>query len=364
LLKNRYEKTNEDEIIKACLLSSDDDIALYALEVIASKNEILYAEELVADAIYSVSTYIFNRLTPLLKTLERPSEIVDSIVKRVLGSELEVKIELRVLEVFKALHKGFEVTHLEEMMNGEKITKQHILASKLIRAEEFEHLDLPLSLKEKIANYNHPEMLATTIYLLGQLEPSELMEAHEMLIAFLYHEEKSVHKEARKIIETLAKNKEDGAVLLRAIVEKSFASASDDVKANVVATVKKMKASYGAIEPDQLYRMLIAKSKLAVTLGGLILSNYKATDFSVVQWARMAKNENKTVRVWAYDAYMNNVELVKEAMPKSLMIFDSAWEDTRVFASGYFESFEMNTDEIIVIADSLIMPMFKLLQRR
>jgi hypothetical protein len=49
---------------------------------------------------------------------------------------------------------------------------------------------------------------------------------------------------------------------------------------------------------------------------------------------------------------MDNVELVKEAMPKSLMIFDSAWEDTRVFASGYFESFTMNTDDIVVIADS------------
>jgi hypothetical protein len=49
---------------------------------------------------------------------------------------------------------------------------------------------------------------------------------------------------------------------------------------------------------------------------------------------------------------MDNVELVKEAMPKSLMIFDSAWEDTRVFASGYFESFEMSTDDIVVIADS------------
>lgn len=352
LLKSRYEKTNEDEIIKACLLSSDDDIALYALEIIASKNEILYAEELVADAIYSISKYIFNRLIPLLKTLERPSEIVDSIVKRVLERELEVKIELRILEVFKALHKGFEVIHLEEMMNGEKITNQHILASKLIRAEEFEHLDLPLSLKEKIANYEHPEMLATTIYLLGKLKDEELMAEHEMLVTFLYHEEKSVHKEARKIVENLAKEVDNGKVLLQAIVEKSFAAASDEVKANVVATVKKMKASYGAIEPDQLYRMLIAKSKLAMTLGGLILSTFKATDFSVVQWARMAKNENKTVRVWAYDAYMDNVELVKEAMPKSLMIFDSVWEDTRVFASGYFESFEMNTDEIIVIADS------------
>ena len=354
LLKARYEKDGEDSIIKACLLSSDDNIALYALEEIAKRNEILYEEGLVSSAMISSSKYIFNRLAPLLKTLENPEPIVDNVIETIVKRPLpfDAKVKQRVVEIFSALAKGVTAKHIETLMQGKELTDRHILAAIIIREEVFVGLDISLELKEKIAQYQHPEMLATTIYLLGKLSDEDLMEAYEMLIGFLYHEEKAVHNEARKIIVNLATNQENGAILLKAIVEKSFASASDDVATNVSKTVKSMKSSYGAINPDQLYRMLIAKSKLAIALGALILSNHKAIDFSVVQWARMAKNPNKTVRVWAYDAYMDNVELVKEAMPKSLMIFDSAWEDTRVFASGYFESFKMNTDEIVVIADS------------
>jgi len=124
------------------------------------------------------------------------------------------------------------------------------------------------------------------------------------------------------------------------------------VAKNIEEIVNILSSSYSAIEPNQLYRMLIAKSKLAVRLGGLILTNYQSTDFSVIQWARLAKNQNKSVRIWAYDAYMNNESMVKDAMPKSLMIFDTSWEDTRAFASGYFESFDLDCDEIVTIADS------------
>ena len=354
LLKERYEKSAEDEIIRACLLSSDDNIALYALEKIAKRNEILYEKGLVSSAMISSSKYIFNRLIPLLKTLDKPESIVDDIVNKLftLSLPLDVKTKLRSVEVFSALAKGVTAKHIETLMQEKELNDRHIVASILIREEALSALELSLELKEKIAQYNHPEMLATTIYLLGKLSEKDLMEAHQMLIGFLYHEEKAVHNEARKIIEKLAKEQENGDVLLKAIVEKSFVGVSDEVATNVTKTVENMKASYGAIEPDQLYRMLIAKSKLAVALGSLILTNYKATDFSVVQWARMAKNPNKTVRVWAYDAYMENVELVKEAMPKSLMIFDSAWEDTRSFASGYFEDFTLSSDEIVIIADS------------
>jgi hypothetical protein len=107
------------------------------------------------------------------------------------------------------------------------------------------------------------------------------------------------------------------------------------------------------INIDQLYRLLIAKSKLALRIGNLLLQKQQAENFSVVQWAKLAKNSNKSIRVWAYDAYIHNPQMVKDAMPKSLMIFDTSWEDTRAFASGYFESFEpLSADDIVVIADS------------
>lgn len=360
LLKKRYEAKGEKEIIVASLLSSYDAIAEYALGVIEDDLEILTIQNLVAEVAFSSSDYIFSKLLSVLEKLEKLENatqlriLVEELMARLmsLSLPLQAKEKIRFTKTIIALSKAVEQKDLELLFSENELNDRAILGAILIREEAFARLELSLELKEKIATYDHPEMLATTLYLLGKLNEEELMAEHEMLVAFLYHEALAVHGEARKIIERLSQKEEQGRVLLKAIVEKSFVSASNEVRDNVEATVENMQNAYGAIEPDQLYRMLIAKSKLAVALGGLILTHYKATEFSVVQWARMAKNENKSVRVWAYRAYEEHQERVKEAMPKSLMIFDTSWEDTRSFAFEYFKAFDFSTDEIVVIADS------------
>ena len=353
-LKERYVQKQEETLLQGFLLSNDDNIAEYGLEKVKENLSLLLAKGLVVKLTMESSKYIFNRLLELLENLENPQSLVSELMEKLLSLALPLsgQSKERFIAIFRTLHKGMVEADIARLFEAKELNDVHRIGAKLIRCPEFEHFEYALALKEQIANYDDHQMLATTIYLLGKLSDSELMEASEMLVAFLYHEDSSVHEEARKIIKRLAKEQVQGKVFIRAIVEKSFVTASEDVADNVEQLVKGLESVYGAINPDQLYRMLIAKSKLAVRLGSLILSNYKATDFSVVQWARMAKNPNKKVRLWAYDAYMDNVELVKEAMPKSLMIFDSAWEDTRVFASGYFESFSMSTDDIVVIADS------------
>ncbi|CAA6805300.1 MAG: Unknown protein [uncultured Sulfurovum sp.] len=354
LFKEQYIKTGNEQLLKAFLFSVDEEINLFAVQEIHKNLDFLSKENIVVEIIEKCNESIMKELLGLLTQVENKRVIIEQIVTKIVQSSFPLKKLEAVGLLFVLRYLGNYITNedISRLMEGDVLTERHLFTGRIMRFETLAHLEYPLELKEKIAKFDHPEMLATTIYLLGKLEENELMAAHEMLVSFLFHEEKAVHKEARSIMENLASNKENGMVLLRSIVEKSFVATPDEVAKNVTMTIKSMKKSYEAIEPDQLYRMLIAKSKLAVALGSLILKAYKAKDFSVVQWSRMAKNPNKTVRVWAYDAYMNNIESVKEAMPKSLMIFDSVWEDTRVFASGYFESFEMSTNDIVVVADS------------
>jgi len=354
VLKEKYFQTKDERIVKAFLFSNDTEIISFAIDEINLNPQLLLMEGLILEVIEKCGDKTIDKIVPILANIENPRVIVEEIFHKLITDSLpfnEVESH-RMFTLLTHLTKEIRSEDILKLMEEKELNERHLFASKIIRLKALSHLNFPLELKEKIANYEHPEMLATTIYLLGTLSSKELMAEYKMLITFLYHTEKSVHKEARKILETLAKDESDGKVLLQFIVEKSFSSASDAVAENVEKIVKALKGSYGVIDPDQLYRMLIAKSKLAVRLGGLILSKYDAKVFSVVQWARLAKNPNKKVRVWAYDAYMNNEEMVKNAMPKSLMIFDTHWEDTRTFASGYFESFEMTTDDIVVIADS------------
>jgi len=357
LLKERYEESGEDEIIEHSLLSSYDEVVLYALEIIAQKTEILYIENLVTRAIFSISKNIFfSHLVPLLRTLENPTLLVEELLAKLMNTTLPLDLEVksRMIVAFRALSKGVEVKHLEVMMREDEISDYHLIASKLIRCPELDSLEIPLSLKEKIASYQDPSMLATTIYLLGKLSDEELMREYRMLVSFLYHNEPQVSKEGMKILKKLGtKERANGEVILQEIVEQSFSSTAEPTADNVVSVVKSLELAYSVINIDQLYRLLIAKSKLALRIGEILLEKQKAEDFSVVQWARLAKNPNKSIRVWAYDAYINHPQMVKEAMPKSLMIFDTYWEDTRAFAENYFEKFEpLSSDDIVVIADS------------
>lgn len=352
LLKKRYEKSNEEAIIEASLFSTYKNIVDYALDIIGKNRSILNNTELVANSIWMIKdNNHFRKIMLYIKDNENSNIIVSKIIDKV-DDSLEKIHQERTLLMLKKLILGVTMEHIEYLLKENIISLKHYIALKLIRYKEFT-LELPLALKEKIAMQDDPEMLATTIYLLGKLSSDELMNAYEMLITFLYHKEVVVHSEAKNIIINLAKDKDNAEILLKAIVEKSFLSASDKVADNVVSSVEALSLAYSTIDTDQLYRMLIAKSKLALRVGTLILSNYEAKDFSVVQWARLAKNQNKSIRVWAYNAYINNVEMVQKEMPKSLMIFDTHWEDTREFASKYFESFEpLGADDIVVIADS------------
>lgn len=357
LLKERYEHTQEEVIVYHALLSSDKHIAQFALEMMEQQRALLEQPNLVADAIFVVSDTTFKHLLVLLKELETPQAVVENVFSRVMQTSLPVEetLRLRMVTLLKTMYKGLSLSHLEQLMKEMRLSDHHYIAAELIRSDELNGLEIPLALKEKIASYSEDSiMLATTIYLLGKLDDDKLMQEHTLLISFLYHKEKQVSLEVMKIVQRLGlKNKENAEVLLREIIEHAFSSTADTTADNVVEVVVALKIVYSAIGIDQTYRLLIAKSKLAQRLGALLLEKQNAENFSVVQWATLAKNPNKSIRLWAYHAYENYPKKVKEAMPKSLMIFDTQWEDTRVFACGYFESFKpLSTDDIVVIADS------------
>jgi len=353
LLKKRYEKTKEIEIIEAFLLSQDKSTGDYAVDIIAQNRDILYSPNLVSKALLSIPNDRFDRVLNILKDMENLESVVDDIVALAIEKKLEESFQNRVLESLKAMSRYLSISHFEKMLNPIELEYSHILAGELLRSGLFEHIDIPLHLKEKIAQYQEPQMLATTLYLLGRLNEEELMNSYMLLISFLYSSESVVSQEASKIIIRLSTKQENAKLFLIEIVERSFASTPENIYNHILKTFKALKVAYKDIGDDQIYRLLIAKSKMAMDIGTILLSSRSADNFSVIQWARLAKNPNKKVRKWAYSAYAKNREAVIEAMPKSLMIFDTHWEDTRAFACEYFEDFEpLSENDIVIIADS------------
>ncbi|MFK5975172.1 MAG: hypothetical protein QM493_01570 [Sulfurovum sp.] len=354
LLKKRYTKSKEVAILEAFLFSHNNTIANYSLDIIAKNRDILYIPNIISKAILTMPKARFDRLLNILKDMDKLESIVDDIVSLSINQTLDETIQKRLFETLKALNSHLNIGHFEKMLEREELNYSHILVGQLLRSRLFEHIDIPLSIKEQIARYENPEMLATTLYLLGRLDAQELMNSYEILLSFLYSTDKVVSLEASKIIISLGSQKQEYAkVFLVEIIERSFTSTPEPIYNYILKSFKALKLAYKEINNNQVYRLLIAKSKMALDIGTILLSSQTAKSFSVTQWARLAKNPNKKVRKWAYGAYTKNIDTVVEAMPKSLMIFDTSWEDTRAFACEYFEKFEPLSDsDIVIIADS------------
>ena len=356
ILKKRYEETKKEEIVRGFILSGNKEIVAYGLDVLTQQMSVFYMPYFVSEAMDSLDKGNFNRFLSLLKLLKDRKTIAKEVFEKLLEKSLPldaIYIE-RIVALLTLLHNDITLKEIEMLMYKEELCEYHLIAGKLIRSDAFTHFEIPLWIKEKIASFKHPEMTATTLYLLGKLSNEELIEAYTMLVSFLYTPEAVVAKEASKIITHLSKsNKTYSKTLLTEIVEYAFKSASDDTVSIVVKTVKKLNLAFKTFDTDTLYRLLIAKSKLAQSIGEILLKAKSAEEFSVVQWARLAKNPNKSTRQWAFDAYKKYPLLVEKSMPKSLMIFDTLWEDTRLFACEYFRDFKaLNSDDVVVIADS------------
>jgi hypothetical protein len=355
IAKKRYEQTEDELLLRAFVLSSDDLIALYGLNRLEEAQSKL-SGSLLFEITTKSNERIFKSFCKRLKGFSISKNMLEVSMEQLLKSEslADEVYASRILQLLEALQVKVKSDYIVTLLSEDKLNYRHLFASKLIREGFVDTQTLPLEIKEKIAGYSDsPDMVATTIYLLGQLEAETLMQEHQMLVNFLYHEEKTVHAEAAKVIQGLGKEMAYAGVLVQSIVDKAFRSANDEVIQVVTETVTKLSLGYEALQSDQLYRLLIAKSKLANAIGSIVIESKSANGFSVVQWARLAKNPHKKVRDWAYGAYRNNLEQIKEAMPKSLMIFDTHWEDTRAFACDYFKNFEpLSTDDVVVIADS------------
>ena len=344
LLKERYNQTKEKILIQASLLSINSDIVAYALDIISLDKSILQNPELIIKSIFSIrEDKLFDRML-LFVDIDITDQIIDSITDNISQIHLD-----RIKTILFKNISSISIKHIEYLLNS----SNYKLALEIIRNESFK-LELPINIKSQIASSDDPQMIATSLYLLNKLDDSDLMKEYQMLVSFLYHKEDVIATQSQKIIEELhLKSKENSSILLQEIISTSFVGVEKDIQDRILVFIEIFTTQFKQIDKDLIYRMLKAKSKLANRIGAILLSYSDVNNYSVRQWTTFAKNENQIIRKWAYQAFENNMEKVKEAMPISLMIFDTHWQDTKEFAMNYFKDFTpLSTDDIIIIADN------------
>lgn len=91
------------------------------------------------------------------------------------------------------------------------------------------------------------------------------------------------------------------------------------------------------LERATVLRLLAARSKGAQQLGAALLPRFAAAQFTVAEWAALARNDNASVRRWACQAFSDEPSRARADMEQALRLFDSRWEDSRAFACDFFQ---------------------------
>lgn len=131
-----------------------------------------------------------------------------------------------------------------------------------------------------------------------------------------------------------------GIALLPALLDALFrAETGAGLHADVLGWLAgSLQPALDQVDRATLLRLLDARSKGAQQLGITLLPRFRAGQFTVAEWAALARNENAGVRLWAQHAFRADPGAARAHMADALRLFDSRWEDSRAFARDFFQS--------------------------
>lgn len=76
----------------------------------------------------------------------------------------------------------------------------------------------------------------------------------------------------------------------------------DGFSDDLLTMLQALNVIHADIDTDLLWRLLTARSKLAMRAGALVLPSHSAAVFSIKQLAILSKNPTQQVRLWAVQA--------------------------------------------------------------
>lgn len=131
-----------------------------------------------------------------------------------------------------------------------------------------------------------------------------------------------------------------GAALLPVLLDGLFrAETGEGMHADLLAWITGPLATVPLLDdPDLLRRLLAARSKGAQLLGAARVERFQPGQFAVADWAAFGRNQNASVRRWAYAAFSAHPERARADLEAALRLFDSRFDDTLDFATRYFGS--------------------------
>ena len=202
----------------------------------------------------------------------------------------------------------------------------------------------------------YAEVRAEAVGLLAKLPDAEKLQYQALIFTALTDSEASLRQQARQVVASMQDQGFQRAALqfvlpslFKAEPVEGFA---DDMLALIATLPDTLKAG---VDTDTLWRLLMAKSRMAEQAGALILPVHTPDEFSIKQLAILTHTPTLAARQWALNALQTLPARVMAEFLEAVIMLDNRWEDTRQQAlqwlSGAFHAEDWTSERIIAVCD-------------
>ncbi|MBB3225393.1 hypothetical protein [Pseudoduganella umbonata] len=212
-----------------------------------------------------------------------------------------------------------------------------VLACRWLMLHEVPSTALPGAVLTALLRDEEVAVRGMAVRLFGTLPDPILAQQLDLIAAFATSPDALVRGAIDSVIVRLASDAACRDVLLPALLDSLFRTETveglhDDILKWLTGPLDGPPLS----SPDLLRRLLAARGKGAQRLGAILIGRFPAGQFDVADWAAFGRNQNAAVRRWAYAAFAGHPDMARANMEAALRLFDSKFDDTREFASGFF----------------------------
>ena len=329
----------------------------------------LQQSELVA--LLASSVYADNRTfcLNLLRSAVLPDAQVQAIIGRLFAvlqqlgegeGQRAADIGTILVKAFGAQLSGIGVQVIRDLM-GHVLPEVQELAGDLLLAHTELACQVPDDILLGLLSSEREAVRGIGARLLGQLPDTSLLQRQDLLVQLSLHAAADLRQAIRPVIGRLAASQPQfaasvAAALMEALRRKERA---EGVHSHLLSLLKQeLQSCLGAVDRDQVWRLLQAKYSHAQELGGILLaSNVDAEELSIRQIVRLASHDILSVRQASWAMSHKSLERFKQGMPSAVRMLDASWEDSRAFAFGFFrdnfDSQQLTPAILVSICDSV-----------
>lgn len=228
------------------------------------------------------------------------------------------------------------VDHVMRLLQSDRLDLQ-LLAIDLIHVSQLDYQSLAPCLS-LIQSAQDSRVQAGALAILGKLPQTELLLHLESLTLALLSHDAALRQQACLILHKLPVAEFQAQVFQEIVPHLFLKEPVEGFTQDLLSVIAQFEPMAATLDKELLWRLLMARSKLAQGAGALLIQWRNPKEFSIKQIARLTRHAVLSARQWALASLAQDPERVWQELSDAIQALDNPWQDTRRAGIHWFES--------------------------